>query len=398
MLGLLKSADRKRPAEPYSVQTDALLVYLLSTIDVRVSWLEAKGKLGEAETHLLKEIKERRGKLAVADPAGMTENSAWTEAYLLERLMALLEPFQNLLPEIRLRLDEATSERVPAEARLRSMLAAEEARAFDTSKTPPELRATSESTLRNLLLETLEELHFSYKRKYFGRPLQRRAISIVVLAALGTFVLVLVPYMYMHYNYFPTGASGEKWSWLPLFTALSAGLFGACFSRLLYIQRNSDIMSIGELKQASQAWDIFLRGVVGVCGALVVFFFLQSGIVGGSVFPNIQEAGIRVANVPLIDPAPAERQAGEQQDTRSGNGSVAPAIPLAAEGPLPPAQAGNTAAQGSGLASLRLVLPNTALALLAIWCFLAGFSERLVPSILTSTEQRLEGAATGSKK
>jgi hypothetical protein len=40
------------------------------------------------------------------------------------------------------------------------------------------------------------------------------------------------------------------------------------------------------------------------------------------------------------------------------------------------------------------VMPSKALALLTFWCFLAGFSETLVSSILKSTEQELTDAAT----
>jgi hypothetical protein len=50
---------------------------------------------------------------------------------------------------------------------------------------------------------------------------------------------------------------------------------------------------------------------------------------------------------------------------------------------------------GSGA---RLILPREALALLAVWCFLAGFSERLVPSILSSTEEQLDSAFRSKKK
>ena len=39
-------------------------------------------------------------------------------------------------------------------------------------------------------------------------------------------------------------------------------------------------------------------------------------------------------------------------------------------------------------------MPSKSLALLTFWCFLAGFSENLVPGILSGTEQQLRDAAS----
>ena len=97
-----------------------------------------------------------------------------------------------------------------------------------------------------------------------------------------------------------------------------------------------------------------------MCGALVVFFFLRSGTVEGSLFPNFAKLGLNDSKVPLRD-----------------------------------ALAGN---QLTEVQELRLILPSKELALLAIWCFLAGFSERLVPSILSSTEQQFNSAASTTRK
>jgi hypothetical protein len=45
---------------------------------------------------------------------------------------------------------------------------------------------------------------------------------------------------------------------------------------------------------------------------------------------------------------------------------------------------------------MSFVVPSKDLALLTVWCFLAGFSESLVPSILSSTERQFaESTASG---
>jgi hypothetical protein len=45
---------------------------------------------------------------------------------------------------------------------------------------------------------------------------------------------------------------------------------------------------------------------------------------------------------------------------------------------------------------MRTIEPSKDLALLAIWSFLAGFSERLVPTILANTEASFANTASGA--
>jgi hypothetical protein len=90
-----------------------------------------------------------------------------------------------------------------------------------------------------------------------------------------------------------------------------------------------------------------------MCGALIVYFFLRSGIAEGALFPNFTD--VRIEFVSVIDPSAVQ---------------------------------------------MTFVMPSKALALLTFWCFLAGFSEALVPGILSSTERQLgdAAAAPGSRK
>jgi hypothetical protein len=288
-------------------------------------------------------------------------------------MLCLVEPLENLIPETRRRLDEAAADSVSAEPRLRAAFANVEANAFDRTKTPPELKITAEPMLRTLLLDILEESHWTAQRKFFSRPIAKSATNKIVWVGLASFVLLILPYIVIFALVFfaKDNLPLERWPWVALYTALTAGLFGAFFSRLMYIQSWGSQLSLSELKNAREFSTLFLRGSVGMCGALVVFFFLQSNIVSGNLFPNFEQIGFRQVDVPIAERVPT---ANADATDLNPDETVRP----------PPA--------------LRLVLPTPAFALLVIWCFLAGFSERLVPTILSSTETTLSEASKGGRK
>ena len=95
---------------------------------------------------------------------------------------------------------------------------------------------------------------------------------------------------------------------------------------------------------ALEVFAIVVRSAVGVCGVELLFFFLHFGVLLGTLVPNIKNVLI------VLDQKEKYPQ---------------------------------------------LLVANTDLALLVIWGFFAGFSERLVPSILATTEEGL--LTTGSK-
>lgn len=383
---------RNRP-NAYSVKDDPILLSYLSMIDVRTRWLQNQsGELDVDDRAILGEIESLRAELVRSSAGTYTESLAWIEAYRLERLMALLEPLPNLIPEIRLRLDEARAETVSAEPRLRAAFTAAEATAVDKSLPPPSIKQGEELALRALLLEILEETHWTNQRKFYIRPIQVSATRRIAMAGILSFCLFILPYVYIYGDLFwhaiptivqKTGADcidvdlaaagvATDCEWkipkhafvgLPFFTALSAGLFGAYFSRLLFIQSNAGIMSVGEMKTARELTSILLRGIVGMCGALVMFIFLRSGMVNGKLFPQFPELNIFDGQIPMQEMLASQAAGG-----------------------------------GAKIETIRQILPSPALALLAIWCFLAGFSERLVPSILSTTEKTLGNAAKGVQK
>ncbi|MFO0993427.1 MAG: hypothetical protein U1E67_16025 [Hyphomicrobiales bacterium] len=349
-------------ADPaYTVANDAMLVYFLSAMEVRVNWLKEREAapgvkaLNTAELSLLDSLASDIASLTKPEANSLTRDAAWTKAYRIERMMALLEPPDTLIDELRRRVDQCKRDGVAAEPRLRGTLDAISVRASDTSKETPEVKPAEVPALRNFLLEVLEENHWTNQRKYHSQPILKDATRRIVWIGLIAFGAFLLPYLYLYVaSIIGYDISVARWAGLPLYTALTAGLFGAFFSRLLYLQSDGAKLSMDELRSAREFSSIALRGCVGMCGALVVFFFLQSGIVKGSLFPDFGKIGLAQGTVLLTD--------------------------------------------GDTTNVLRSLLPKQDLALLVVWCFLAGFSERLVPSILTSTETTLGDAARGQKK
>lgn len=341
----------------YCASKDKMLITFVDAIDAKTRLLCAAREPSGSCPAALSDAKALIDAIKSSKPGQLDETQAWAEAYRLEGLMVLVEPLENLLPEARLRLDELDAERSSAAPRLKAALTLAEARAIDQKEVPPIVRPSEEGNLRSLLLAIVNEIHWTKQRKFFARPIQKSATRRIVWAGVLSFLLFLLPYIIMYTRPYLNISSDPKdmsiYTCLPLYTALTSGLFGAYFSRLMFIQARGGELSIGELKAAREWTSIFLRGSVGMCGAMVVFFFLRSGIVEGNVFPKFEQFGFRNGSYPLDD-----------------------------------------VAAGADSISVTYILPSTQLSLLALWCFLAGFSERLVPSILSSTEGQLNTAAT----
>jgi hypothetical protein len=221
-----------------------------------------------------------------------------------------------------------------------------------------------------LLLDALEELHWASQRKFSARPLQIGAIRLTTIFVFGAALLFVAPYLALYLLFlFGKTFDARAWEWLPLFTALSAGLFGAFFSRLSALQSNANTLSLDALAEAQRPLYLLFRGIVGMSGALFVFFFLQSGLIEGNLFPKFKELGFSVVNWPQsVQPNPENKGGAQPQ----------PTTPTVVGLPW------------------RIVLPSESLALLIVWSFLAGFSERLVPNILSSTDKTLTDATQRS--
>jgi hypothetical protein len=267
-------------------------------------------------------------------------NFEWDEIYKAESLIALLFSGAQLRQEIGTRLKDLAKDS-PADADALTQ-------DYEALIKPPVAGSTAgpdDSMLRMFLLRVMEAFHWNAKKKYLARPIRKEATNRILGCLLLSFAMLAAPYVLLNWGSSPEVS--KWWSLFVLWTALTAGLLGAFFSRLIGVQRQWVDMSLDEVFLHREWPYTLLRAGVGVCGALIVYFFLRSGIADGVLFPNFDQVRIEYVIVP----------------------------------------------DGMNAVPMSYVMPSKSLALLTFWCFLAGFSESLVPSILSGTEQQLRDAA-----
>jgi hypothetical protein len=344
------------PPKEFPSKDDPMLDLFVNMLDVRVRSIESHIEHDDYGRTVLNEVKHGIGELKGANGKCPAEPKTWNEAYRLERLIAVIEPPEIVDLELDRRIYEAMDQDLPSIRRLK--LDVEDARkeAYDSSRQPPVLKPGGTQILRDALINLLEELHWADQRREIASPIQKAATQRIVGTGLIAFLLVILPYLRIYYlmSYHIT-FDLSSWSWFALYTVVTTGAFGAFFSRLVYILRNWDRLPIREIESAKSPGALILRGSVGMCGALVVFFFLKSGLIEGNLFPDFKEIGLDFLNYPTSNlPATTSWQV------------------------------------------MQVVVPSKSLALLVMWSFLAGFSERLVPSIVSRAEKSFEDATIGS--
>ncbi len=346
--------------------TDAIMLrFLLSTIAVRADFIAARVEDDQDKRKIVDRVKAALDAIVVQNDANgimvkgqaSRGEDAWNEAYRLERLLALAEPRDGLIQETERRIAEASEEKVAAAPRLQKRYDQIMKDEFGADPPNKSLSPTAEVNMRNLLQDVLEWHHWSSQRTFCLRPMQKCATNRIVSAEVLAFIFVVAPFAYLYSReyIFKNPPNFEYWSGLPFYLALSAGLFGAFFSRMQWLQSNGDSLSLSQVRGAMDWRSIRLRGAVGMGGALIVYFFLQSGMVSGSLFPNFDDFGVREGWSSVKD--------GQH-----------------------------------GAFSVHLFQPTSALALLAVWSFIAGFSERFVPGILSATETTLGSAASNQSR
>jgi len=279
----------------------------------------------------------------------------WDDAFRLESKIGLLLPDDRLRYEIAARLRWAIADRVPNATVLQD--------AYGALINPPANNPpTPVPPLRDFLLEVMEAIHWHSKRKFITRKVRGQATRRTLSLGLIALLVAIIPYFGLPLLPQPSVRPAnlaalrefdvtwaamlgpDNWAHFAVYSCLTFGFLGALFSRLITLQAQWSAMAFDELFNAKSYGYIVLRASIGVLGALVVYFFLRSGLVSGSVFPDFTK--LTMTTLPST------------------------------EWPT------------------KLLLPSPNLALLIIWSFVAGFSESLVPTVLSNTERQLGGAVS----
>lgn len=286
----------------------------------------------------------------LADP-----NANWDDLNLAELLLVEYMSLPEVEEAIQRRLAEAKRRLVPDAAGNAARFASwTDAQATDAAK-------------RSFLKGIIADLqHFGLRSKQVRR-LRASAIGYVSWLSGVALVLALVPFgAFLLYQIFPgyefTNRVDKIVSHFPnygLYTAVSFGFLGALFSRFLQLQKDYVNVPLDDAEAYYRKENISLRLFVGTVAAMIVYFFAASGLLEGSIVPDVRELAYENVRGTLLD--------------------------------------GNTSVNGKTVLGSSLVdalVPAKNLALLVVWAFIAGFSEQLVPDLLSSTATRIKSAET----
>ena len=308
-----RKARRKRDTGPQAEEIKAL------SDQFRVTLRAAASKIEETDA--------TRDVLAHVNRLLDKEEWHWKDAYEVEQQIVLLYDEHSLQTELTRRVLEAQHVLYPDAAAWYGERVGE-------ATDPPTQRALLLRLVNDLQWRyTVNEAKLGYVKQITGRIGQIFIIAMVIFIGFLFFVFL--------------GEGGTWGAWwghssrfMTFLLAAVSGFLGASFSMVAGLKTRLEASGINQLKNAS-SWPILLsRVLVGTGAALILYFFFESHLLAGELFPTLT----------ATDPTDGYPGDGIKQR-----------------------------------------------ALLIVWCVIAGFSEKLVPGLLARTEaQGIEQGQTVS--
>ncbi|MEM7522344.1 MAG: hypothetical protein AAF360_00985 [Pseudomonadota bacterium] len=270
----------------------------------------------------------------------------WSYANEIELLLVGLMTEDEMRVETRRQLIDARNLKFPALAEFEKMF---------------ESFTGNETALRAMLLRLLIEIQDKFRKRHLLREFiaaYTARVSLLFALATSVFMVLMIVLSHLANDLYLSieharRAAGEGPPMPDLFggvrafssfyVALAAGLFGAAFSMMAQTKKRVEISTLEDMRANSRFAILFFRLGVGIGAAMILYFIFDTQLFGdGALTPKLPLAGFEVSRE-------------------------------AADGPL---------------VAIGALSPNRDLSLLMLWCFVAGFSEVLVPSILRKAEGR----------
>jgi hypothetical protein len=295
----------------------------------------------------------------------------WERAYEIQRLLVYIVCGSKLALELdrrlqeadRVKLPEAPKYRAQAEAVAATLSAAvTQAKSAAAAATVPSTeqvqrqaaanhaqtaadaaQADANNQRRAILAAVFDDLQWFYQKQNLVRKaLYSSAHNLVAFGWITLMVAASPFFFFLIERQFGTQFFSKFLQHYPnygLYTAASFGLVGAFFSRLLALKFSPLELTVEDAEKLFSVRSLIIRGAVGTCGAIILYFLLQSQIIGLAA-PDLTKVAFKPVEIQTL------------------------------------------------LVKATVLLPSKDWALLVIWSVLAGFSEKLVPDSLSRAEAR----------